>query len=438
MSRVKKHTAVIANHGLRQLQHLIASYEKVILALLAIVIVVSGSYWFNQYSVGGRKDSVVGGTYVEGIIGGQEEMQMITARLTKTGLFRFDNDGQLKPSLIENWSVNADLTEYRFRLRKEINGNEIIEDFKRSGSLLGSPEVLLESNNELLIKLKEPNPNVPILLTQPMFRYGAYRINKISERSVIFSRNTREGAIKAFINKIIIYTFDSKEELNRVLQKRRLDGAQIEIVPQDKNYIKQEIAFPRFVTLLFNTNKTPFRDANARRALIDTGTANMEPFTLTVPDKETYHSIARSIVERWQNNGIEVNLEFKSVEEIINKIGPGRTFQAMITTIDYGAEYDPYLLWHSTQVRLPGLNVTGVRDSVVDSLIERLRSTYNIAERRQLVEALHNQLHDLGVAKIIKQETESFVISQSIRYQPPWVSISALDRFQAITRWSVL
>src|SRR5690348_1634114 len=90
--------------SLRRAARFIAAYEKVLLAILAIIILVSGGFWYRQFTTSHSDSPTVGGTYVEGVVADKKEMSQITTRLTKAGLLAFSETGELKSQLVENWS----------------------------------------------------------------------------------------------------------------------------------------------------------------------------------------------------------------------------------------------------------------------------------------------------------------------------------------------
>lgn len=81
---------------------LVAQYEKILLAVLSVVIVISGTFWFRQFAGSQGSSPTIGGTYVDGIVGGEREVQTIASKLTKSGLFAIDAQGIYKISSLPN------------------------------------------------------------------------------------------------------------------------------------------------------------------------------------------------------------------------------------------------------------------------------------------------------------------------------------------------
>lgn len=421
----------------QRLGQLISQYEKILLAVLSLVIIVSGSIWFRQFASSHDGLPSAGGTYVEGIVGGLPEVEAIAAKVTKVGLFVVDENGQLQNQLVSDWQANAERTEYRFQLLGEVEPKEIQTDLEKNIDLLGEAGVEL-NGQELIIRLAAPNPNIPLLLAQPLFDYGPYKVSKLSNETTILTRNTRAKSVKAFINKVIIHAYPDEEALKNALKKRRVDGAVLndeEFLPDGFGF--QEIPLSRYYVLIFNINKTPFRDAAVRRQAIEAQNGDNKSFTLTVAEGEPYQTLGTTLVDSWQKAGFNVTLQTKRLDEIQQQIAPSRDFQALLTGISYGGEIDPYYLWHSTQIRPPGNNLSGVKSEKIDAAIDQLRQTYNVAERQKLIDGLHMFLKEEAVAVILRQETGRFVLSDGIRFSTPFLAVNIADRWQSIAKWSV-
>lgn len=416
---------------------IIGQHEKVILAMLSVVIVISGTVWFKQFSQGRGNGPATGGSYVEGIVGGTDDVQQIATRLTKVGLLGFDQSGKLKNVLVESWQVNPEKTQYTFTLKRAIDKNEILTVLQNNVELLGPSSIAKSDNGSVSIGLETPNPNLPLILSQPLFDYGPYKLGKATDKTTIFSRNPREGSVEPYINKIVIHTYRSKELLQQAIDKGKLDGAANVEVTLPDSYSLQTFDLPRYYTVVFNLNKSPFRETALRKSLIEQTASPNTPFTLTVSDQQPIKSIGAELVTRWRAQGASVTLDIKPAEEISESVSPSRNFQALLTGINYGTELDPYYLWHSSQIRPPSNNLSGLRSDVVDQHIETVRATHDIAERQKRIGALHETLSRQSIALFLRQETSSFVSSDRIAFQSPWMAQNIVDRFRSIASWFV-
>lgn len=421
----------------RRASRFVAIHEKVLLAILAIIIVTSGGFWYRQFSSNSSDSPTVGGTYVEGVVADKKEMSQIITRLTKAGLLSFSSDGQLQNSLAEKWSATDDKTQFRFTLSNGVDRGEIISVLQSRIDIVGQADIQADLDRDILIKLPEPNPSFPILMARPLFDYGPYKLGKSTDQTTVLTRNTRKQALSSYINKIIIHSYATQNDLEKALQNNHVDGAVASSELNVKKFQRYQLDLNRYYAVLFNTNKTPFKDASLRKALTTGGAATTQPFTLISPDAEPYKTLAQDVVTKWKAEGAQVELSLRPLSEVTSSIGPSRNFQALLIGIDYGLELDPFYLWHSSQVRATGNNVTGVNSDAVDSLVNAVRSNLNANERENLMEQLHQTLTTEGIALILKQESTSYYMSNKIHFVAPVLPDSTADRFSAVAMWSV-
>ena len=189
--------------------------------------------------------------------------------------------------------------------------------------------------------------------------------------------------------------------------------------------------------MLFNSNKTPFPDDGLRTALVSGVPAPASTFTLIAADQEPYKTLAAEVVAKWQQLGAKVELSLKPLQEVTGSIGPSRNFQALLIGIDYGLDMDPYYLWHSSQIRATGNNVTGVNNPTIDALVDKTRANLNVNERQKSLDELQTTLTSQGVMMIVKRMTLDYCLTKNIQFIQPSLPSSEADRFLAVAQWSV-
>ena len=419
---------------LRQLGSFVQHHEKLLLAILALVIAVSGSLWYRQYF---KQDSgpVAGGTYVEGIVGGSEELTLAAAKLTKSGLFKINATGSIENHLIDNWQVNAEKTEYRFDLKRGLESGEIIAALEENSDLIGPSTVTDEGDGVIVLTLATANPNLPVLLTQPLFDFGPYKLSKMSSATAIFTRNSSEYALTSYLNKIVVHAFSDQAALRQALEKGKVDGAALDTTDPISGYNIFTYQLPRYYAVMLNVNKSPFRDQTYRRKVLNGEAVSAADVVLTAPDEAEYQPYVDQVVNGWTNSGLRVTVDRRPTSEITATIAPTRDFQALLTGVSYWPELDPYYLWHSSQLRPPGNNLPGVKDDTIDNLIAEIEAEQSLPARYEKINQVHARLAELGVAVILEQVTKTIHVVKNIVPVQPWLPLGERDRWQAIDQW---
>ena len=422
---------------LKSLSQFLRPFENLILAFLAVIIIISGAMWYNSYSRSHSGQPSAGGTYTEAYVSSTNDWSEPVTELTKVGLFDFDKDGNLHNLLIDSWSVNGDKTEYTFIMKKDISVKDIQDVLQQNLSMVGPASVTYEEPSKLVVQLTQPNSSLPLTLTRPIFDYGPYKIAKSSDREIVFIRSTKQGAVNAYLNKVVIDRYDDTDTAMKMLQKKRVSGATVDSNNSYKGYDDISLQYPRYQFLLFNTNKAPFRDSNIRQKLLSGGDLSGVEFTLTIVDSGSSKDEAKQLMDGWTAKGAKVTLDVKTADDFKNQVAPTRQFQAVIANLNYGPEMDPFYFWDSSQILATGRNLTGVKSDKIDALVAKVDNSLSIKERWDLINQLHTEIEAENIGKLISQEKTNYYVSNDIIHQAPFLPLNESDRFQNFTQWAL-
>lgn len=408
------------------------NYERLLLAALSVVILITGAIWFKQFTALQEKTKTTGGTYVEGIVGNEFDLAQEALNLTNSGIFLVSETGELENHLVTSWTKNSDSTEYKLYLKDGVDAEEIRSIIELNTDIFSLP-VITVNGQELIIALNEPNPSLPLLLTRPLFPYGAYRVTSNTGKTIVLSRTGNGLSAPAFLNKIVLHAYDQQSDLINAVARKKVNGA---VVPRQDTYADnwQEIDTQRYFAVVFNINQSPFRDSGNRLKLINNEPAKLT-FTATALNSEPYKIFAEELADQWRKLGSTVEVKLLSSEELTSTT-TNRKFQAMVVGLDYGLELDPYFIWHSTQVRASDSNLTGIKNTEVDAMIAAVRDTLNISKRFMLIDQLHIKLQELGVVKIIGREEDGFYLDTAVQFVSSGVSTGVKDRWLTLHQWS--
>jgi len=105
--------------------------------------------------------------------------------------------------------------------------------------------------------------------------------------------------------------------------------------------------------------------------------------SLLAPDWPTWKKIAQLLKEQWEKIGIKVNLEFKKTNILLQEHINPREYEALLFGEILMVDPDPFVFWHSSKIREPGLNLALYQNEKVDKLLEEARKTLNQSERME-------------------------------------------------------
>lgn len=191
-------------------------------------------------------------------------------------------------------------------------------------------------------------------------------------------------------------------------------------------------------------------DLTQAKTLLDQAGWTMDPGTglrtkkgqvleLTIATNDTLvnSNAAQSLVNQWRALNLKVNLSVLPSKQLMDTVIKPRNFDVLLFPQKFGADPDPFLFWHSSQVKDPGFNLTGFSDPVVDNLIIQARSTTDHQTRA----ALYQKFNDLVLSKtpvIFLDQTEFvYAADKTLKIVAPKILYDPSLRFNDISRWYI-
>jgi len=120
----------------------------------------------------------------------------------------------------------------------------------------------------------------------------------------------------------------------------------------------------------------------ARRLLSESDNANLN-LTLTAPDTYPSREVFEYVKEQWAQIGITLELRLVEPENFERDVIRTRDFQLCFFGQETSLDPDRYPLWHSTQIKYPGLNISGISSKRIDKSLEVGRQTYDENKRKE-------------------------------------------------------
>ncbi len=128
-------------------------------------------------------------------------------------------------------------------------------------------------------------------------------------------------------------------------------------------------------------------------------------FTLATNDSAINVHSAELLIKQWQELGVSVTLNTLPTKELNESVIKPRSYDMLLFAQKLGADPDPFVFWHSSQTKAPGLNLSNYTNVTVDGLMSEARASTDKAER----DAKYLQLHD-----IIRQDLPAIFLVQSV------------------------
>ena len=301
---------------------------------LFLIVLIAGlgcftTVWYAAVRDAGSGTPVLGGQYVEGMMGtpqrinplfaGQNAVDQSIASLVFAGLVRLDDQGRPFPDLAETWTVSDDGRVYTFTLRQglvwqdgaPLTTDDVIFTYEllRTPGLRASPappEALTTSRfirlegRALRIELTQPFSPLPAYLTtgilpQHLLRdagaqgiaespfnqrpvgAGPFRLVEMTPDHAVLEPNFAYHAGQPFLQRFELRFFKDGQALYAALHRGELDGAYFtsglseaeEVqVEQDSSFRMQQLNTGETTFVYLNLTEPIFQDRRVRQALL--------------------------------------------------------------------------------------------------------------------------------------------------------------------------
>lgn len=137
--------------------------------------------------------------------------------------------------------------------------------------------------------------------------------------------------------------------------------------------------------------------------------------TLSTNDAPANIKTAEYLADMWKNLGININLNILSTRQLTEELIKPRKFDIIIFPQKLGADPDPFVLWHSSQIKNPGLNLTGFESQQADKLITEGRTTTNQKVRDEKYFQFYSLLNEKMPAFFLSQAQYIYLASKEIK-----------------------
>lgn len=420
---------------LSQLIKALTRWEKVTLALSALLIVagVFGKTLAARASLRAEPDK--GGEFTEGIVADTAAaVDREIETLTNAPLVKFDKNGVIAPALAKSWDIKQDGRLYVFHLIDGFKSDQAAQAIKNQKSSLSQVEVATPDDKTLELRLKQPFSPLLADLTRPIFSAGFYKVKKrTSTKIVLESQSSPLG--EPYIPLINVEVFTSLKSLGEGLAQQRLTGA-VYTNADLQGYNKYSLTLRRRQMLFFNTSRDLFKDKSLRKAIKGASGLDGRVFEITTVSQSPAEQTALKLIDDLTSRGADVKLHGVDQSTLEKEIVPKRDFDALLVTVDFGRDPDPYSFWHSTQIE-GGQNISGFANKKADRILEDARLTSDENKRKELYDQLQKILEDESPAVFLDREMVQYFASKRVKGIAIGEGITPADRFDNVNSWYI-
>lgn len=158
--------------------------------------------------------------------------------------------------------------------------------------------------------------------------------------------------------------------------------------------------------------------------------------SLTVPSWSELIETANILKKQWSKIGIEINLVILPTPELQQAIKE-RNYQALLFGEILMPDPDPFSLWHSSQKKDPGQNLSLYDNKAADTLLEEARQTLNPLERTKKYDDFQKLIIEDAPVVLLYNPLYLYGQVQKIKgFDAEIISVPS-DKFSNIENWHI-
>ncbi len=147
-------------------------------------------------------------------------------------------------------------------------------------------------------------------------------------------------------------------------------------------------------------------------------------------------AVVNFLADSWKKIGVEIEVQYVGVDEFGQRV-QNRDYDLLLTGESLGYNLDTYSYWHSSQADGNGLNLSNYKSFAADSLIEKIRKTFDQDEKEELLEDLAKEISEDVPAIFMYRPSYTFATDNKVKNIELQNLAYPSDRFVDIANWCI-
>ena len=139
---------------------------------------------------------------------------------------------------------------------------------------------------------------------------------------------------------------------------------------------------------------------------------------------------------QWEELGIKVNIEKKSISELREKVIRLRDFDTLLFGTVLTGHLNPLPLWHSSKIDDPGLNLSGYENDKADELLETIIEK-DEEEKIESLLLLQKEIMEDSPGIFLYNPYFIYFVSEKVKGIEEGIITNSSGRFEYIDRWYI-
>jgi len=411
-------------------------FEKFAIVILLALLVGTSFRWALAATSNGDHEAANGGTFIEGVITDNLD-SFDLGRLTKSGLVRIDEKGNILPDLSSKWEISPDKTDYKFTMIPDVSSYVITDVLKKNPTYLPSG-VSASSIDPSTVEFKLQTADGRFLndLSAPIFPYGPYKVDKKTDSEIRLKLNADYHLQRPYFDRFVIRKYQNADELKKAANSGNITGS-IDLEGAPSGWQSRTVSLNRKHILFVNSSRSYIKSTKIREQLL----SGQKPDSITSLDVLEVNGLTvdpdyQALKDKLTQAGIELKVRKVSLKDALVSDLPKRNYDLLYILVNEGTSFDPYLFWNSENRSEIGQNFAELANASIDRLTEEYRGTDDLAKRQDLLNQINTLVEEEKVAIQYKNIETTYRAAPDVKgFFLPDNLVSETDRFNFVSNW---
>lgn len=160
-------------------------------------------------------------------------------------------------------------------------------------------------------------------------------------------------------------------------------------------------------------------------------------FSISTSNIPELKAVAELLKYQWEKIGAKVQLKIFEISDLNQNVIRPRKYDSLLFGEVIGRDMDLFAFWHSSQRNDPGLNISLYANITTDSLLEKIRITSDIEEKKDLFRNFQKEIREDTPAILIYSPNFIYITSKKVKNNVIDQITIPSDRFLDISNWYI-
>lgn len=266
------------------------------------------------------------------------------------------------------------------------------------------------------------------IMTEPLPRvYG-----------VFFNQNKNTGLVSKSVREALSMSVDRNQVITEAIYGYGVPAySPIPKILRRSDEVEVAFSFDNAVSKLEADGFTKNQITGKREKKVGNQIIPLKLTITTVGNVPEFEKTAEVLKINWEKIGATVDIRYYDLSDLNQKIIKDRDYEVLLYGTVVKSDADLYAFWHSSQIKEPGLNLSGYTNTKVDNALEKIRGAKQSDDLSLSYDTLISEISSDNPAVFVYSPEFIYISNKKIYGINLSGVIAPEDRYKNIADWYI-